>query len=140
MWNRGGQSELSESQLHGFLSSTFSSKKDLPKATDTSCQLKTNSNENPQSGTHIAKRKINLLPPLFSKRKKLLWVFLHASKPNPETLAPRTRERICQCFSQLWQPSNNIGRPELGIDTLEQKEDGKERLTAHRQYMQRKNI
>jgi hypothetical protein len=28
-WNRGGQSELSESQLHGFLSSTFSSRKDL---------------------------------------------------------------------------------------------------------------
>jgi hypothetical protein len=91
--------------LHSFPSSTFSSRKDLPKATDTSCQLKTNPNENPQSGTQIAKRKINLLPLLFSKRRKLLWVFLHTSKPNPETLAPTTREHICQCFSQLWQPS-----------------------------------
>jgi hypothetical protein len=36
--------------------------------------------------------------------------------------------------------SNKIGQPELGINTLEQKEDGKERLTAQRQYMQRKNI
>jgi hypothetical protein len=74
--------------LHGFLSSAFSSRKDLPKATDTSCQLKKNSNENPQSGTHIAKRKINLLPLLFSKRKKLLWVFLHTQQTKPRNTCP----------------------------------------------------